>query len=156
MPQSFTSTELKGIVQDAVDHFVKGPIESFPPKSPFWGGGVYALYYLGGFELYKDIKISEVKQDSIPIYVGKSNPSGWRTARVSTTKDRKLYSRISVLRQPVLLHLLEISLPIRGLLRHYDTYRAVSYFSGIINPNFSMVLSVGLLYRIQWLNQTIL
>ena len=55
---------------------------------------MYALYYLGNFPLYTDLKLKEVGPESIPIYVGKSNPSGWRTARVSATVERKLYTRI--------------------------------------------------------------
>jgi len=70
------------------------PVESFPPGTSFVGGGVYALYYLGDSPLYKNIKLTEITENSIPIYVGKSNPSGWRTARVNTTDDKKLFGRI--------------------------------------------------------------
>jgi|GEM_PF-6083744 len=94
MVHSFKSDELQKIVLEAVDHFLRGPIESFPPVVPFVGGGVYALYYLGDFPLYKDIKLTEITDNSIPIYVGKSNPSGWRTARISTTGKKNLYGRI--------------------------------------------------------------
>lgn len=94
MVHFFKSDELRKIALDAVAHFVIGPVESFPPSVPFVGGGVYALYYLGNFPLYKDIRLTEVTSDSVPIYVGKSNPSGWRTARISTTDKKNLYGRI--------------------------------------------------------------
>jgi hypothetical protein len=93
MVHSFSSQNLRKIVDDAVAHFVKAPVIDYPP-SPFSGGGVYALYYLGDFPLYKDLKITEVEEDSIPIYVGKANPSGWRTARITAAGGRKLYGRV--------------------------------------------------------------
>jgi len=94
MVHTFISNTLQQIVNEAVAHFVKAPVTDYPPSPPFQGGGVYALYYLGDFKLYERIKISEVSKNSTPIYVGKSNPSGWRTARVNSSKDRKLYGRI--------------------------------------------------------------
>ncbi len=94
MVHSFESNRLKKIVEDAVAHFEISPVESFPPSEPFTGGGVYGLYYLGDFELYEALRLETVSRESIPIYVGKSNPSGWRTARAAKTSDRKLYHRI--------------------------------------------------------------
>jgi hypothetical protein len=40
------------------------------------------------------LKLSKVEHDSIPIYVGKANPSGWRTGRTASTTTRKLYDRV--------------------------------------------------------------
>ncbi len=94
MTHSFKSDDLQKIVMAAVSHFVKCPVDSFPPAKEFMGGGVYALYYLGDSPLYVELKLMEVKPDSIPIYVGKANPSGWRTARISATGKKRLYNRI--------------------------------------------------------------
>ncbi len=91
---SFTSDILRTIVSQAVRHFAEAPVDSFTPSLKFEGGGVYALYYQGDFELYKDISLAEVGKNSLPIYVGKAVPSGWRTARVTSTSKAQLYNRI--------------------------------------------------------------
>lgn len=72
MVHSFRSDELQKIVSEAVEYFLKGPIESFPTFKPFIGGGVYTLYYMGDFPIYSNIKVAEVKPGSVPIYMGKS------------------------------------------------------------------------------------
>ena len=38
--------------------------------------------------------ISNVLKNSIPLYIGKAVPSGWRTARVSASQGQQLYNRI--------------------------------------------------------------
>lgn len=90
----FASTILQGIINDAVEFFKKTPVSAFPPAERFESGGVYALYYQGDFELYKAISLKTIDEESLPIYVGKAVPPGWRTARVSTTSRLSLFSRI--------------------------------------------------------------
>jgi hypothetical protein len=88
------SSVLRGIIDDAVAFFSKTPLSLFPPVEKFEGGGVYALYYEGIFELYKTLSGITVKEEALPIYVGKAVPPGWRTARVETTGKTPLLSRI--------------------------------------------------------------
>ena len=71
-PHTFVSDKLRVIVQEAVEYFTRAPIDSFPASFKFGGGGVYALYYFGDFALYKKIALSEVEEDSRPIYIAKS------------------------------------------------------------------------------------
>lgn len=85
----FKSSVLESIIHEAESFFSKMPLSSFPPTEPFEGGGVYALYYYGDFDLYKAISIRTIKNESLPIYVGKAVPSGWRTARISQNHSRK-------------------------------------------------------------------
>jgi len=91
----FTSSILQGIIHDAEAFFTKTPVSVFPPAERFEGGGVYALYYTGDFELYKAISLTAIEEGSLPIYVGKAVPAGWRTARVTTTSGTPLFNRIS-------------------------------------------------------------
>jgi len=90
----FTSSVLQAIIHDAGAFFAKTPVSSFPPLERFEGGGVYALYYKGNFELYKAISLPTVEEESLPIYVGKAVPAGWRTARIDSTSGTPLFSRI--------------------------------------------------------------
>lgn len=90
----FVSSVLQGIIDDAVAFFLKTPMSLFPPGERFEGPGVYALYYVGDFELYKALPGLTVEGEALPIYVGKAVPPGWRTARVETTGKTPLLSRI--------------------------------------------------------------
>lgn len=90
----FKSSVLQSIINDAEAFFTKTPVSLFPPAEPFEGGGVYALYYSGDFDLYRAISIRTIKSKSLPIYVGKAVPSGWRTARITTISGTPLYNRI--------------------------------------------------------------
>lgn len=42
------------------------------------GAGIYAIYYKGGFEPYKEIANANRKEVQTPIYVGKADPAGGR------------------------------------------------------------------------------
>jgi hypothetical protein len=90
----FTSSILQEIIHDAEVFFTRTPVSSFPPDERFECGGVYALYYTGDFELYKAISLTTIEEESLPIYVGKAVPAGWRTARADITSGTPLFSRI--------------------------------------------------------------
>lgn len=90
----FKSEQLRKIVKEAIEHFSKAPVDAIPPLNPFTGGGVYSLYYQGSFKLYNELSLKEITKESIPIYVGKAVPSGWRTARINISSGRQLYNRI--------------------------------------------------------------
>jgi hypothetical protein len=90
----FTSPILQGIIKEAEKYFTKTPVSPFPPTENFEGGGVYALYYTGNFELYRALALKTIVEESLPIYVGKAVPPGWRTARSTTTSKKSLFSRI--------------------------------------------------------------
>lgn len=70
---------LKSVVKEAISFFEKTAAHTLLPPERFYGAGIYALYYLGDYELYKPI--AERNQDKIeyPIYIGKAVPPGSRT-----------------------------------------------------------------------------
>lgn len=90
----FRSPKFRSVVDEATDFFIQTPLQLLPPPARFTGGGVYALYYLGEYELYSNL--SELNQQDCkhPIYVGKAVPPGWRTGRVSTSETPDLYNRL--------------------------------------------------------------
>lgn len=90
----FRSPKLKSVVRDAIKFFIQTPVHKLPLTTKFIGGGVYALYYKGKYELYA--KLSELNKEEYerPIYIGKAVPSGWRTGRVRSAIISDLYNRI--------------------------------------------------------------
>ena len=77
----FKSPKLASVVNDAVEFFKTTPTETLPPQDKVSGGGVYAIYYLGKLSLYRKLAKLNTPDLTIPIYVGKAVPTGWRTAR---------------------------------------------------------------------------
>ncbi len=71
------------LVKDAVQFFNGTPVLEMPPPENFPGVGVYAIYFIGKFGLYKRYRDLNRLSYNYPIYVGKAVPSGWRQARVS-------------------------------------------------------------------------
>ena len=87
----FHSPLFQSVVDEAIEFFDETPIHELPPPDSFVGPGVYALYYLGGFDLYASLNQETSRQ---PIYVGKAVPPGWRTARLQETNAPVLYRRL--------------------------------------------------------------
>lgn len=91
---TFRSREFQGIVGTAIRFLEDTPVHSLPPSSRFTGCGVYALYYLGDFELYAKLIRSDEDVGALPVYIGKAVPPGWRAARATSTETGSLYSRL--------------------------------------------------------------
>ena len=91
---TFQSPKFPSVVEEAIRFFEGTPVHQLPPPNQFIGCGVYALYYLGDYELYA--RIARLNQDAcaLPIYVGKAVPPGWRAARTTSTERKSLYSRL--------------------------------------------------------------
>ncbi|MCB0175468.1 MAG: Eco29kI family restriction endonuclease [Anaerolineae bacterium] len=90
----FRSPKFRSVVEEAVDFFDQTPLQTLPPSTRFVGGGVYALYYLGDYELYSVLSRLNRRECQHPIYVGKAVPSGWRTGRVVQSERPNLYNRL--------------------------------------------------------------
>jgi hypothetical protein len=90
----FNSKKLVAVVNEAIKFFLQTPIHILPPPERFLGGGVYALYYSGDFKYYT--KLSKRNQNScnLPIYIGKTVPPGWRTARINVSESPDLHRRL--------------------------------------------------------------
>ena len=64
------------------------PLVQLPAVERFYGSGVYALYYGGGFDAYGSIRGSET-----PIYVGKADPQS-ETAKTPMDQGIRLFNRL--------------------------------------------------------------
>ena len=91
----YRSPDLPRVVSEAVDHFVRTPIRRSFPEIRFGGVGVYALYYIGSFTPYALISQQATTESTIPIYVGKAVPPGWRTGRVTSQRTVGIYRRLA-------------------------------------------------------------
>ena len=89
----YKSESFKGIIQDAIAFYNNTPTHKFPINE-FQGTGVYGLYYYGDFPQYIPLSEKNIKEASIPIYIGKAVPSGWRTGRKIISSSNELYRRI--------------------------------------------------------------
>lgn len=91
----FRSPKFSSVVREAADFFAQTPDQWLPPEK-FNGAGVYAIYYRGDFGLYETLSTLNHNSLSIPIYVGKAVPQGWRTGRVAGegTENLNLHGRL--------------------------------------------------------------
>lgn len=90
----FRSPKFRSVVQDAIDFLNQTQAYALPLPSRFIGGGVYALYYHGDFNVYSALSKLEKQPYTLPIYVGKAVPSGWRTGRVTASETGVLHNRL--------------------------------------------------------------
>lgn len=80
------------------DAMLARPVKKLPLETPFKGAGIYAIYYAGGYTLYKPI--SRQNRDGMfgqPIYVGKAVPQGARKGGYELTRPpgNVLFKRLS-------------------------------------------------------------
>lgn len=90
----FYSPEFEELIKDAVRFFNGTPIQPLPPVETFSGSGVYALYYIGKYGMYKDYFNINRMEYRLPIYVGKAVPQGWRQGRYTESTSQELYRRL--------------------------------------------------------------
>ncbi|MBN1877473.1 MAG: Eco29kI family restriction endonuclease [Anaerolineae bacterium] len=90
----FSSPRFRSVVNEAVSFFIQTPLQILPPPEPFIGCGVYALYYLGEYDLYSPLSQRNQKDCQYPIYVGKAVAPGWRTGRVNVSTTPDLHNRL--------------------------------------------------------------
>lgn len=87
---TFRSASFQKLIEEAIGFFDSTPFEQLVFLEKFAGPGIYALYYKGELEIYKNVYSA-----TIPIYIGKAVPSGWRQGRIkSNNNDPALYRRL--------------------------------------------------------------
>ncbi len=92
----FHSPSFQHVVDEAVLFFASTPLHRLPPVKRFVGSGVYALYYIGVTGIYAPLGKRNKAEIAQPIYIGKTNPTGWRTGRQLSADSRepKLFNRL--------------------------------------------------------------
>ncbi len=77
-PVPFNPLDKKHLGDSVAEAMLRTDIHPLPPE-PFIGAGIYAIYYIGGFDLYETIAKANIgNRFSKPIYVGKAVPAGAR------------------------------------------------------------------------------
>jgi hypothetical protein len=77
--QPYNPLDKKNLGVSVADAMLARPIGPLPPEEKFLGAGIYALYYSGDYEAYKEIAAKDKEgRPTIPIYVGKAVPQGAR------------------------------------------------------------------------------
>lgn len=78
-PGSFNPLEKRRLAESVAKALLERPCELLPPKGPFDGAGIYAIYYSGDFRPYRSIAGRNLGgKCKLPIYVGKAVPPGAR------------------------------------------------------------------------------
>ncbi|MFF4988967.1 Eco29kI family restriction endonuclease [Streptosporangium saharense] len=93
----------KNLAQSVADALERERVHCLPPV-PFAGPGLYALYYVGDFELYAPLgemcrrgaqpEGLSIGPEAVPIYVGKAAAGGSRHGNLKSLKDKTLSDRI--------------------------------------------------------------
>lgn len=88
----YNPLDKENLGKSVADALLKSSLLKMRELEPFTGAGVYALYYFGSFEAYKDIP----REKEVPIYVGKAVPEGSRKGKYTFDKEvgPRLYNRL--------------------------------------------------------------
>ncbi|MEC9067648.1 MAG: Eco29kI family restriction endonuclease [Pseudomonadota bacterium] len=97
----FTTNEFDPLAVENVGvtlavELLEQPLSQMPPKTPFNGAGIYALYYCGDHKAYGELCTLDAKRFKYPIYIGKAaGESAKQGFNPHGSGKRKLYDRIS-------------------------------------------------------------
>ena len=84
------------LAENISDHLLKRQLMPLPPDR-FRGAGIYAIYYVGDYPLYKKLALSITSgENAIPLYVGKAIPPGSRKGalRLNANPGTALHKRL--------------------------------------------------------------
>ena len=95
--EPYNPLDKRNLAKSVTENLLNRDIEPLPPRH-FDGAGVYTIYYVGDFDLYKPIAFANRGGNfSQPIYVGKAVPKGSRKGGgfLSENTGHVLYERLS-------------------------------------------------------------
>jgi hypothetical protein len=95
----YKSNAFEEIIKDTIRFFNGTPVIELPPETRFHGTGVYAIYYIGKLDMYKNLASKNRIEFAQPIYVGKAVPRGWRQARIEDDTKSMSYELAGRLRE---------------------------------------------------------
>lgn len=87
----YVSSDFDAIIKDTIRFFNGTPVHSIPIPKRFSGTGVYALYCIAQSGIYSKFHKINRTAFTLPIYIGKAVPKGWRQARQLSSKSTKSY-----------------------------------------------------------------
>lgn len=95
--QPYNPLDKKHLAENVAQKLLERPVEQLPPEEPFVGAGLYAIYYVGKFDLYAPISRANAGDAfAQPIYVGKAVPPGARKGGYGLGEDpgQVLFNRL--------------------------------------------------------------
>jgi Eco29kI restriction endonuclease len=87
----YTSPDFDEIIKDTIRFFNGTPVHSIQLTDRFHGTGVYAIYCISNSGIYSKFHAINRTSFSMPIYVGKAVPKGWRQGRAVSSLETKSY-----------------------------------------------------------------
>ncbi|KNY09963.1 restriction endonuclease Eco29kI [Achromobacter piechaudii] len=95
----FNPLDKKNLGASVAEALVSQPAHPLGAMVPFFGAGIYAIYYHGQHEAYgliSEHNRADLANPSIPIYVGKAVPQGARKGKVmpDPTRSKALFGRL--------------------------------------------------------------
>lgn len=102
----YNPLEKENLGKSVADSLMKQAAVPLGAIKRFSGAGIYAIYYLGGFDAYQRLRELNPSKKSlnVPIYVGKAVPTGGRKGNVDpeiSAKGTALFSRLDEHRNSV-------------------------------------------------------
>lgn len=94
----FNPLDKKQLAASVGEALLSSELHPLPPSERFPGAGVYAIYYFGGSQFYRElVQRNAGSECPAPIYVGKAIPTGARKGDVEfdATVGYALFKRLS-------------------------------------------------------------
>ena len=86
--EPYNPLDKKNLGESIADAMLKGPARPLGELEVFSGAGIYALYYEGDFEAYRNlVEKNKTNEIQIPIYVGKAVQQGSRKGDLWLNRD---------------------------------------------------------------------
>jgi hypothetical protein len=85
------------LAKSVAEAMLETEVHALPPTHPFFGAGIYAIYYIGDFPAYGFVRDSnQNRRFEQPIYVGKAVPKGARKGGLGLGMQpgQALYNRL--------------------------------------------------------------
>lgn len=95
--QPYNPLDKKHLAENVAQKLLERPVDRLPPEESFVGAGLYAIYYVGKFDLYAPIARANAGDAFVqPIYVGKAVPPGARKGGYGLGEDpgQVLFNRL--------------------------------------------------------------
>jgi hypothetical protein len=90
--EEYNPLDYANLTKSCVEELMRREPQKLPLQHQFVGAGIYALFYNGGFPLYKSVRSPLAES---PIYVGKAVPPGARKGMAKPAKSKSLFHRIN-------------------------------------------------------------
>lgn len=94
----FNPLDKKQLAASVGEALLSSDLHPLPPAERFSGAGVYAIYYLGDAQVYRELtRLNSNSECPTPIYIGKAIPTGARKGDVEfdATAGFALFKRLS-------------------------------------------------------------